>query len=117
MAFLSNAEIDRYLRDNALEYEFGPEHSRPAVRAAIAETRRVGYALNPGLEITGSWGMGAAVFDAKQERRWALSLTGVEHRFAAARQPELGALLPRSARELTLALIVHKPCRTGSTGR
>ena len=70
----------------------------------VAATRRDGWALNPGLVVTGSWGMGAAVFDRDDRPAWALSLTGVEHRFAAERRPELGGLLLRAAHELTRTL-------------
>nr|WP_286166859.1 hypothetical protein [Arthrobacter sp. AQ5-05] len=44
--------------------------------------------MNPGLIVEGSWGMGTAVFDAADQPAWALSLTGIESRFSAGRQPE-----------------------------
>ena len=48
--------------------------------------------------------MAAAVFDAEERPAWALSLTGIEHRFQEARQRELGDLLLREAHALSLAL-------------
>ena len=66
--------------------------------------RSAGYAVNPGLIVEGSWGMAAAVFDAAERPAWALSLTGIERRFDASRQREMGALLLREAHELTRAL-------------
>ena len=60
------------------------------VRGRIAATRATGWALNPGLLVQGSWGMGAAVFDTAGQPQWALSLTGIEQRFGPERRPELG---------------------------
>ena len=104
LAFLGDAEIATYLSAAGLEERWGPEHASDAIRRRVARTRRRGYALNPGLIVEGSWGMGAAVFDAAGSPAWALSLTGIEPRFSAARQPELGAHLLDQAQRLTRAL-------------
>ncbi|BDO42718.1 IclR family transcriptional regulator [Cellulomonas sp. NTE-D12] len=95
LAHLPGAEVDRYLdgRGDALADQFGAAHTADAIRRRIAMTRRVGYAVNPGLIVEGSWGMGAAVFDRTGAPAWALSLTGIEPRFSASRRPELGRLL------------------------
>ena len=71
------------------------------IRARIQETRTLGYAVNPGLIVTGSWGMGAAVFDPSGQPAWALSLTGIAPRFAPERRPDLGRLLLHHAHELS----------------
>ena len=81
----------------------GPQHSEEALRERLAETRERGYAVNPGLIVEGSWGMGAAVFDHSGQPSWALSITGVETRFRD-RVDELGALLLEQAHEITRAL-------------
>ena len=78
--------------------------ARTSIRDRIAETRRVGYATNPGLIVEGSWGMAAAVFDGAGAPAWALSLTGVESRFREERRPELGRLLLDQAHRLTRSL-------------
>lgn len=104
LAFASDAEIDAYLGTAELEQTWGPEHSVAALRRRVAQTRQQGYAVNPGLIVEGSWGMGAAVFDATGAPVWALSLTGIEPRFSPARRPELGARLLEQAHLLTQAL-------------
>lgn len=95
LAHLPDREVEAYLARADLDPAVTTEH--------VARTRETGYAVNPGLVVEGSWGLGAAVF-AGHEPRWALSLTGVEHRFSPERRPELGALLLREAHELTRTL-------------
>jgi DNA-binding IclR family transcriptional regulator len=104
LAYLPDAEIDGFLARTDLTSAYGEAHAADAVRARVTETRSAGYAVNPGLLVEGSWGMGAAVFDAAERPQWALSLTGIERRFDEARRRELGTLLLREAHELTRAL-------------
>lgn len=70
----------------------------------MATTRRTGYAVNPGLLVPGSWGVGAAVFDQFGEPRWAVSLTGVQTRFEPKRIPVLGRILLDVAHALTVRI-------------
>jgi DNA-binding IclR family transcriptional regulator len=100
LAHLPDAEAEGYLSSVDLTKEWGRSHSRRALRARVAETRKHGYAVNPGLLVEGSWGLGAAVFDATGNPRWALSLTGVQTRFVERRLPKLGRLLLDSAHAL-----------------
>lgn len=100
LAFLPEAEAERYLADVDLTVTHGPAHSADAVRARVASTRRTGWAVNPGLIVEGSWGMAAAVFDAAERPVAALSLNGIEARFSPARQAELGPLLLTAAHQL-----------------
>lgn len=100
LAFLPDPEIDDFFRRCRIQ-TFGPTHSEAAVRERLAETKQRGWAINPGLIVEGSWGMGASVFDASGAPVGALSLTGVEHRFAESRRPELGRRLLQAAHELT----------------
>lgn len=106
LSFLPEEQVERYLREHAhtLESEHGTAHSETQLRTRIAQTRARGYALNPGLVVEGSWGMGAAVFDRSGSPAWALSLTGIEPRFSPERQEELGTLLLQHAHRLTRAL-------------
>ncbi|MEO8094832.1 MAG: IclR family transcriptional regulator [Pseudolysinimonas sp.] len=104
LAFLPPEQVERYLAAADLTPRWGEAHSANAVRRRIAETRARGYAVNPGLIVEGSWGMGAAVFDRSGQPAWALSLTGVESRFSAARQPELGRLLLDHAHRISQRL-------------
>jgi DNA-binding IclR family transcriptional regulator len=104
LAHLPDREVDDYLARVDLTAAHGRAHAPARVREHIVATRRDGYATNPGLVVEGSWGMAAAVFDDADRPQWALSLTGVEHRFGPERRPELGRLLLREAHALTLAL-------------
>ncbi|AIY19556.1 helix-turn-helix domain-containing protein [Pimelobacter simplex] len=101
LAFLGERERTSYLAQARLEEQYGAEHTATRLRSRIDATRSTGYAVNPGLIVPGSWGLGAAVFDAHGEARWALSLTGIEARLAPPRQQELGELLLREAHALT----------------
>jgi len=100
LAFLPEDAVERYLASADLA-GFGPAHDVARVRERVVRTRVTGYAVNPGLLVEGSWGMGAAVFDASGQPAWALSLTGIEARFSAERRPELGRLLLEHAHRLT----------------
>lgn len=103
LAFLPDPTVDQYLATADLS-DFGSAHLPERIRVRVAATRAAGYAVNPGLLVEGSWGMGAAVFDASGLPAWALSLTGIEARFSAKRRPELGRFLLEQAHRLTLAL-------------
>lgn len=107
LAYLAPAEVEAHLAASDLTAAYGAEHAPEQVRQRIAQTRRHGYAVNPGLLVEGSWGMAAAVFDADEQPRWALTLTGIEQRFGAARRRELGALLLHEAHELGRRLRTH----------
>ena len=104
LAYLPDAEIDEYLSRADLTTAYGEPHAADHVRERVAATRRDGYAVNPGLLVPGSWGMGAAVFDERERPAWALSLTGIEQRFTQERRRELGVLLLRAAHDLSRAL-------------
>ena len=104
LAYLPDEEITEYLDRRGLEAERGKAHSSANVRERIALTRRTGWALNPGLVLEGSWGMGAAIFDGRGRPAWALSITGVEFRFAPERRAELGRILLEYAHTITQEL-------------
>lgn len=104
LSHLPGRDIDDYLARTDLESRWGPSHSERAVRDRISSTRTTGYAVNPGLIVEGSWGIGAAVFDRYGRAAWALSLTGVETRFRQQRIEEMGTLLLKEAHELSLKL-------------
>lgn len=105
LSFLSDNEVDSYLRDSpAVEAEWGASHSAAKLRSRVAETRLRGFAVNPGLIVEGSWGMGAAVFDAASNPVYALSLTGIESRFTGERADTLGSILLHQAHNLSRAL-------------
>ncbi|MDF2561612.1 MAG: hypothetical protein K0R99_3058 [Microbacterium sp.] len=102
LAFLPDHDVDTYLeRHPDLESAWGRTHRQQALRTRLAETKERGYAVNPGLIVEGSWGIGAAVFDRSGRPEWALSLTGVEFRFGPDRMAELGRTLLAHAHQLS----------------
>ena len=106
LAHLPLPDAEAYVRRRAAELVagFGAEHDATPLLRRIAATRRRGYAVNPGLIVPGSWGLGAVVFDRAGSPAWALSLTGVEARLAGERTAELGALLLDAAHALSQRL-------------
>jgi DNA-binding IclR family transcriptional regulator len=104
LAHMPVPETEAYIAASDLMPRWGRSHSRRALHARVIATRKTGYAVNPGLIVDGSWGLGAAVFNGAGQPAWALSLTGVESRFRADRQHQLGRLLLRKAHQLTKAV-------------
>lgn len=102
LAFLPAHDVDAYFeRHPELPERFGAAHAEPRLRARLAETQARGFALNAGLIVEGSYGLGAAVFTRSGHPQWALSLTGVEFRFSPDRIPELGRTLLAHAHQLS----------------
>lgn len=106
LAFLPDRERDAYIRAASLVDDFGSAHDVDGLLEQVRATRTRGFAVNPGLIVEGSWGLGAAVFDAYGAPRWALSLTGIEARLAPPRQDQLGQRLMREAHLLAEAMRV-----------
>lgn len=105
LSFLPESDVDAYLRRaDRVEVQWGASHSAAGIRARVAETRERGFAVNPGLIVEGSWGMGAAVFDAAGRPAYALSITGIESRFSTERRPALGRMLLEEAHALSRRL-------------
>lgn len=102
LAFLPAHDVDAYFeRHPDLATRWGAAHAEPRLRARLRETQETGYALNAGLIVPGSYGVGAAVFGRDGEPQWALSLTGVEFRFGPDRLAELGRTLLSAAHQLS----------------
>lgn len=102
LSFLPDHDVDAYLeRHPELIERWGRTHGIHPLRTRLAETKERGYAINPGLIVEGSWGMGAAVFDRAGRPEWALSLTGVEFRFGPDRIALLGRTLLAHAHQLS----------------
>jgi DNA-binding IclR family transcriptional regulator len=102
LAFLPPHDVDAYLeRHPELPERWGAMHGESRLRVRLRETRERGYALNPGLIVEGSFGLGAAVFDRDGYPQWALSITGVQFRFGPDRLADLGRTLLAHAHQLT----------------
>ncbi|MCT9821408.1 IclR family transcriptional regulator [Microbacterium sp. W1N] len=105
LSFLPPHDVDAYFaRHPDIATAWGAAHSEARIRARIGDTTARGFALNAGLVVEGSYGLGAAVFDGAGEPQWALSLTGVHFRFSPDRIPELGRTLLAHAHQLTQRL-------------
>ncbi|GAA1690984.1 IclR family transcriptional regulator [Microbacterium sediminicola] len=105
LAFLPDHDVDAYFaRHTDLGEHWGRPHGESRLRARLQETKERGYAVNPGLIVEGSYGVGAAVFTPDGHPQWALSLTGVHFRFGPDRQAELGRTLLAHAHQLTTRL-------------
>lgn len=106
LAFLPPHDVDAYFERHAgLDGEWGAAHGEKRLRARLADTRERGYAVNPGLIVEGSYGLGAAVFTGEGHPQWALSLTGVQFRFGPDRLAELGRTLLAHAHQLTSRIV------------
>lgn len=105
LAALPDAEVERILAANAeaLAAHY-PGYAPERLRQGVSEARRLGYALNPGLYVSGSWGIGVVVRDAEGRPAGALSIAAIDTRLTPERQPQLAALLLREARGLEAAL-------------
>ncbi|UDQ91625.1 IclR family transcriptional regulator [Xanthobacter autotrophicus] len=104
LAALPEAEAARILEANAAALAAYPGYSPDLLRGAMGDTRARGYALNPGLYVAGSWGIGVPVRGADGRPLGALSLAAIESRLGAERQKELVPLLQREAAALEAKL-------------
>lgn len=77
-----------------------PAISPPLLRDLVAETRTRGYAINPGLLMVSSWGVGVPVLNREGRCEGALSIAAIEARLGEARQQELAELLKAEAQRL-----------------
>lgn len=101
LSALDDDEIDTILRANAcLIAEQYPKFSSRLLRSLIDQTRKRGYALNPGMLMQGSWGIGVPVRDGEGHVVGALSLAAVEQRLDDARQRILVPSLQAEAKRL-----------------
>ena len=103
-----------FSRPHDLSVQFGETHARAQLSARLDEARRAGWSLTS-LNVSGRWGMAAAVFCTGARPIGAITLTGIEARFSPDRRPELGALLPKGAHHLSSVL--QHPVRTRDDAR
>ena len=104
LAFRSDDEIREFLAGHDFTEAYGAAHDVASIEDRIADARRQGWSHNPGLIVSGSWGMAAPVFDPADRPIGSLSLTGIEARIGPERRPELGATLLKTAHSLTRSL-------------
>jgi len=104
LSMLPDPERAEFIAAVDLEPGWGASHARGELAARVERARIDGYAVNPGLIVEGSWGIGVAVMDGEGRPAWALSVTGVESRFRPERQRELGRVLMAHAHDLSQRL-------------
>ncbi|KAA9164402.1 IclR family transcriptional regulator [Amycolatopsis acidicola] len=104
LAQLPDREVREYLDSVDLVPQWGAMYSRDKVETRIAETRAQGYAVIPGLVAPGCWAIAAAVFNARREPMWSLSITAVEARTGDGRLERLGQSLLDEAHHLSQTL-------------
>lgn len=105
LAALPDAEVEAVLARNAalLAAEF-PGCAPDFLLTLVGETRARGYAVNPGLVVPGSWGIGIAVPGPDGRPAGALSIAAIESRLTEDRRHALAPLLQREAERLSAAL-------------
>ncbi|WP_244644620.1 IclR family transcriptional regulator [Azorhizobium oxalatiphilum] len=105
LAALPDAEIDRIFASNtqALIKDY-PAYSEALLRGCVADARQRGYALNPGILMPGSWGIGVPVMGPDGTPAGALSIAAIESRLGDERRQELVPILRREAQLLEAAL-------------
>jgi DNA-binding IclR family transcriptional regulator len=101
LAAMSEAESDAAIEANRIHFkERFPRITAKLVKDLVAEAREMGYAVNRGFLLAGSWGIAAPIHVGPQIPPAAISLTAVEARLQPKRQQELGHLLTTEAETL-----------------
>jgi DNA-binding IclR family transcriptional regulator len=101
LSALPDEEVHACLEHNgALIADRYPQYGTDVIRGLVVEARKQGYALNPGLLVPGSWGMGAPLLDKQGRVLGALSIAAVESRMDHGRQQDLARLLLREVQRL-----------------
>ncbi|WP_417742441.1 IclR family transcriptional regulator [Salipiger sp.] len=115
LAALPDDEVEAMLELNAARLAADYPLLQPGeIRARVAQTRDSGFALNPGLVMPDSWGLGVALRRPDGSLAGALSLAAVESRMQPPRRDALVAQLQAGARsiETILARLHAAPNRT-----
>ncbi|WP_315755650.1 MULTISPECIES: IclR family transcriptional regulator [unclassified Bradyrhizobium] len=101
LSALGDEEVDAVVRANAgaVTKQY-PKFSSGLLLTLVQQTRKRGYAVNSGLLMTGSWGIGVPVRDGEGQVVGALSLAAVEQRLDSTRQRALVPSLQVEAKRL-----------------
>lgn len=90
LAALPDDEVEELLERNAgLIARHYPFIETDTLRGLVAETRRDGFAVNPGLAAPGSWAVGVAICDTDGHPVAALSIASIEQRLSGDRRTKL----------------------------
>jgi DNA-binding IclR family transcriptional regulator len=104
LAFQPDDEIEAIIDRNAAWYARYPGHTRKALLADVAETRRRGHSFVEGKIVPGMNAIGVPVLDGDGRAVAALSLAAIADRVSGARVNELAGLLTREAAALAEAM-------------
>ncbi len=105
LSALTDHEVEEVLAANAeVLAEKYPNHSPSVLRTLVEETRAKGYALNPGLILPSSWGVGVPIRGGDGRPVGALSIAAIESRLSEARQQEIESLLRKEATWIEMRL-------------
>lgn len=107
LAFLSDEEIDGYLKGRTLEPLTVAALSESALRADLRHVRKVGYALSKGERQADAGSLSAPVYLGNGEIFGAVSLCGPKDRFLSRDLDELAAVVVGSARRISEELGYH----------
>jgi DNA-binding IclR family transcriptional regulator len=105
LSALPDHEVEEVLAANAdILADNYPQHQPKILRAMVQEARAKGYALNPGMLLPGSWGIGVAIRGEDGQPIGALSIAAIESRLGKDRQQKLAELLTKEARSIETRL-------------
>ena len=105
LAAMPDADVERVIAKNASRVaEAFPSHSPSRLRQLVAETRSAGFAVNSGLIVSGSWGIGVAVIGADGKPAGALSVAAIESRMGEQRRRGVASMLQTATTELSARL-------------
>jgi DNA-binding IclR family transcriptional regulator len=101
LAALPDELVARAIERNARWLRAYPGHTPAELERAVSDTRRRGFALNPGRLVPGMSAVAVAVPDAAGQPFVALAVAAIADRVAAARIDELVKMLKRESAALT----------------
>lgn len=112
LAAMPGPEIERIVEANTPLYEQRYPGLTPTIlRDRLALTRHKGWALNPGLIFSGSWGLAVAIRNIAGDPVAALTIACIESRLQAERQEIIGPLLQAEAEKLETAMAQSAPAK------
>jgi DNA-binding IclR family transcriptional regulator len=105
LAAMPDPEVEHVIARNAAWVaKTYPPYSSDGLRQLVAETRSAGFAVNKGLIVSGSWGVGVAVIGDEGRPVGALSVAAIEARLPEPRRIEVARLLQAAASDLSSRL-------------
>jgi DNA-binding IclR family transcriptional regulator len=105
LAALPDAEVELAIARNAAWVAKAyPAYSASKLWQLVAETRAAGFAVNKGLIVSGSWGVGVAIIDDEGRPVGALSIAAIEARLPERRRREVARLLLAAGSDLSVRL-------------